>query len=230
MIYTQPILITRFAPTAASDIGVFEGLASTAIRDRHGDVVAKGAFGESIEALAAGSRRIPLLLEHNPGQHLGGIKSAVQTDEGLRVVGQIVLGTPNADRVYQLSKAGEMGLSIGFLPVEHEDIPGGGTLYRRVDLLEISAVATPSNRESRILSIKALADCSHSEIEKLLRDGSMPPIPRRLAAKMARLCVSATDEDLEPEHDPADIAAIEQQLEALKQGLSKSFSTIFKGR
>ena len=111
MLYTSPILLTRFAPGADSevDIGVFEGIASTPGRDRHGDIVAKGAFTASIHELETGKRRIPLLVDHDPRTQIGGIKSAREDDAGLAVSGQIVKGTPAADRAYALSKAGEMG-------------------------------------------------------------------------------------------------------------------------
>ena len=51
MIYSETLLVTRFAPGAGADTGLFEGLASSWTRDRHGDQIAPGAFGESIDAL-----------------------------------------------------------------------------------------------------------------------------------------------------------------------------------
>jgi uncharacterized protein len=218
MIFSETLLVTRFAPGAGTDTGLFEGLASSWTRDRHGDQIAPGAFGESIAALAAGQRRIPLLHEHRSADQVGGIKSGEETDLGLRVQGQIVLGTPAAERVHALSKAGAMGLSVGFLPIEGatEAIEGGGTLYKRVDLVEVSAVATPSNRESRVLSIKSLAESSPAEFACLLRDGELPPMPRRLAEKVARACLAAINESDPNEPTADELAAIAAALERLK--------------
>jgi uncharacterized protein len=222
VLYTQPILLTKFAPGADSgvDIGVFEGVASTPGRDRHGDVVAKGAFGASIQELEAGKRRIPLLVDHDPRSQIGGIKSARENDDGLQVSGQIVKGTPAADRAYALSKAGEMGLSIGFMPIPEaaEKIAGGGTLYKSVDLVEISAVSTPSNRGSRILRIKQLAQSSPREVEEMLRE-AFPDIPGRLAKKMAAACLDALNDSDEP--DPAKVAKMADLKAALAQTLSQ---------
>ena len=218
MIFSETILVTRLAPGAGADAGLFDGLASSWTRDRHGDQIAPGAFVESIAALAAGQRRLPLLLNHDTSSQLGGIRSAAETDLGLRVQGQIVLGTPAADRVYDLSKAGQMGLSVGFMPVAGaaEAMADGGTLYKRVDLVEVSAVATPSNRESRVLSIKSLADASPAEFASLLRDGELPPMPRRLAEKVARACLTALNESDADVPTPAELAAIEAALERLR--------------
>lgn len=214
MIYSETVLVTRFAPDGSVDAGMFEGLASSWSRDRHGDQIAPGAFVESITALETGQRRIPLLLNHDTSTQLGGIKHAAETDLGLRVKGQIVRGTPAADRVYDLSKAGQMGLSVGFMPIAGatEPIAGGGTRFTRVDLVEVSAVATPSNRESRVLTIKALAESSPAEFERLLRDGELPPMPRRLAEKVARAFLSALNDDDDP--DPHQIAALNAALAA----------------
>jgi HK97 family phage prohead protease len=214
VLYTQPILLTRFAPSVDSDadIGMFEGVASTPGRDRHGDIVAKGAFSSSIAELEAGKRRIPLLVDHDPRSQVGGIKSAREDDEGLQVKGQIVKGTPTADRIYALSKTGDVGLSIGFMPMsEHaEKIAGGGTLYKQVDLVEISAVSTPSNRGSRILRIKELAQSSPRELEEILRE-AIPDVPGRLAKKMAIAWLDLLNAD-EPDPNAAAIATLKATL------------------
>lgn len=218
MIYSEPVLVTRFAPGAGADAGMFEGLASTWARDRHGDILAQGAFLDSISALEAGRTRIPLLWEHRKQEQLGGLRKAAETSDGLLVGGLVVPGTPAADRVYALAKADQMSLSVGFFPIAGatEAMAGGGTLYKRVDLVEVSAVAAPSNRESRVLSIKALADSSPAEFACLLRDGELPPMPRRLAEKVARACLAAINESDPDEPTPAELAIIQSALERLK--------------
>jgi len=216
MIFSEPIIVTKFAPPSGADAGFFEGLASSWLQDRHGDVIARGAFADSVAALSSGSTRVPLLANHRTDQQVGGIKSATETDEGLLVTGMIVRGSPVADRIYDLSKANQMGLSVGFMPVEGavEKIPSGGSRFSKVDLVEVSAVATPSNRESRVLRIKELAEIAPAELESLLRDGELPPMPRRLAAKLTRAWLAALDrEDDEP--DPAELAAVQSALAGL---------------
>ena len=220
MIYSQSVLITRLAPGDGAQAGMFEGLASSFSRDRHGDQIAPGAWADSISALAAGKTRIPLLLNHDTSAQLGGVRKAAETADGLHIAGQIVPGTPAADRVYALMKADQMALSVGFMPVAggSEPMADGGTLYKRVDLVEVSAVATPSNRESRVLSIKTLASSySPAELEKLLHHHGLPPLKRRLARKVARACLAAIHESDPDEHDPAELEAVAAALERLKQ-------------
>jgi uncharacterized protein len=215
VLYTAPILLTRFAPGADSDadIGVFEGIASTPSKDRHGDIVQRGAFSASIAELEAGKRRVPLLVDHDSRSQIGGIKTAREDDVGLQVSGQIVKGTPAADRIHALAKAGDVGLSIGFMPMPEafEKLPGGGTLYKSVDLVEISAVSTPSNRGSRILRIKELAQSSPREVEEILRE-AFPDIPGRLAKKMAVACLDVLNDSDDDRPNPAELAAVQAAL------------------
>jgi uncharacterized protein len=211
LFYSFPIQIKRFAPDSSGETGVFEGLASTTGRDRHGDVMERGCFSQSIEALNSGQRRIPLLLEHNLQEQIGGINTAAETDEGLYVTGQIVPGTAAADRVHALAKANAVSLSVGFVPLEHEPMADGrGHRIKRVDLMEISAVSSPANRESRILAIKNLDLASLGDFEKLFRELE---IPSRLARKFAYACVDVIDKP------DADELQLQAALEALKISL-----------
>lgn len=217
MLYSYPILIKRFSPDSG-EAGMFEGLASTPGRDRHGDIIEPGAFAESVEALNSGKRRIPLLYNHNAAEQIGGIKTAAETPEGLFVTGQIVPGTPAADRIHTLAKASSIALSVGFYSVEAKP-EGNGQRFKRVDLAEISAVPVPSNRESRILSMKNLDQASPDQFERLFRDLE---VPGRLAKKLTRACLEVYEAEDAPDHDP-------RQLAALKAAIAGTLQT-FKSR
>ena len=159
---------------------------------------------------------VPLLDNHRTDRQIGVIQDGTETDEGLLVTGRIVKGTSSADRAYQLAQAGALSLSVGFLPREAEPQAGGGFLHRKADLVEVSAVSTPSNRESRILSIRSLEFADASDFERMLRDGEMPPLPRRLAAKVARACMSIIDGDESEQINPADEAAFLRAVASFK--------------
>lgn len=59
---------------------------------------------------------------------------------------------PVADTVYELYKGGFMNAwSIGFIPLEIEDIEGGGHEFKKWELLEYSAVLVPDNPEALTL-------------------------------------------------------------------------------
>lgn len=56
---------------------------------------------------------------------------------------------PLADTVYELYKGGFMkATSVGFQGKEFEPRQGGGTLYKKQELLELSAVPVPANPEA----------------------------------------------------------------------------------
>jgi HK97 family phage prohead protease len=216
VIFSQP-LVLKFAPGA--DSGTFAGFASSWARDRHGDEIMRGAFADSIAALHSGKQRVPLLNDHSPRDQLGGITGAEETDDGLRVEGRIIPGTASADRALALARADQLSLSVGFMPLDghSERISGGGKRFKRVDLVEISAVAAPANRESRILAVKNLAFGSTADLERMLREGELPALPRRLAEKIAKACRPLLAED-DDEPDPA----LKQIAEALAR-LQKTF-------
>jgi HK97 family phage prohead protease len=208
--FSQTLIIRRIS---SAETGDFTGLASTWNRDRHGDIIRRGAFSSSITALKSGTRRVPLLSNHDTNTQIGTISDAEETDAGLAVSGKLVLGTPAADRAHSLMKADALGLSVGFLPIDDPDDDEDGKIYGSVDLVEVSAVAVPSNRESRVLTVKSLAEASPTDIERLLRDGDLPEMPRRLAAKLARAFHAVLDDD-DDDDDPSELLAA---LDRLKQ-------------
>ena len=208
MIFSQPLVI-RFAPSDTSRSGAFSGIASTPHPDRHGDIVATGAFATSIAELHAGKRTIPLLMQHDSRDQIGLIHTASEDDEGLHVEGNVIDGTASAQRALQLMRAGGMSLSVGFaaIPSSIEKRAGGGSIYRSVDWVETSAVSTPSNQQSRVVAVKSLGDLPPAEFERLLREGELPPLPRRLAAKVTREWLAALNGE-DADHDPSQLAAL----------------------
>lgn len=76
---------------------------------------------------------------------------------------------PLADTVYELYKGGFMSAwSIGFMPLEVQDIEGGGRRFIRWELLEYSAVLVPDNPEA--LTLLRSKGFKTEEIEKLIAD------------------------------------------------------------
>ena len=83
------------------------------------------------------------------------------TDEG--IVAKVTFPEkgvyPVADTVYELYKGGFMNAwSIGFLPLEVQDIEGGGREFKRWELLEYSAVLVPDNPEALTLLLSKGVD------------------------------------------------------------------------
>lgn len=79
--------------------------------DSYGDVIAPGAFTESLAEWEASGDPIPVIWSHkwdDPFAHIGTVISAVETDRGLEIVGEISAEerqtNPLAERVYVLLK------------------------------------------------------------------------------------------------------------------------------
>lgn len=151
--------------------GTFGGLASVyGNRDSHDDVVAPGAFSESLAERKAQGRGLPKMYD-NHSAFIGGSKhpigkwdSMVEEPNGLRVKGHLIgMDHPDVKRIYDLMMEGEAGgLSIAFAPR-----PGGVVVGRRagepkrllksLDLFAVDVVFEASNPLAQIDHIKSLS-------------------------------------------------------------------------
>ncbi len=152
-----------------STVGAFAGMASVfGNRDLDGDVVAPGAFKESI----ANPSRIKLLWQHNTAEPIGTWRQLRETTEGLEARGDLLLGVRRGQEAHLLLKAGALdGLSIGFrIPPKGSvfDRATGVRTINKVDLWEVSLVTFPSNPRARVNAVK------------LLNDQKLVPTPREL--------------------------------------------------
>lgn len=113
---------------------LIEGYASLfGIADQSGDVVRAGAFMQR-----AHDARIPMLLQHKTGAIAGRWTRLIEDGRGLFVRGLI-----ESETVRGLVASGLNGLSIGFRPNLWTPRPEGGRHLFRVELVEISLVASP---------------------------------------------------------------------------------------
>lgn len=96
---------------------------------------------------------------------------------------------PMADMLFELYKDGHMNAwSIGFMPLEWNELKGGGREFTKWELLEFSAVLVPDNPEAVTLArslaaengisddviSKALAEPEEEEVEKPKVEESLP--------------------------------------------------------
>lgn len=132
-------------------------------RDLGGDVVAAGAFSES---LAAGIKP-KMLYQHDPDRVLGVWDDVSQDEKGLKLRGRIATKTQLGRDVSELAAMGAIdGLSIGFRVME-DDWDGPTRIIKNAELWEVSVVTFPMNTEARIDAAKA-ADMSRREFERML--------------------------------------------------------------
>ncbi|MFN3766823.1 MAG: HK97 family phage prohead protease [Ectopseudomonas guguanensis] len=165
---------------AVSDDGLFTGYGSVfGVVDSYNEVVAPGAFLESIEEAKAKARTFPVLWQHRTAEPIGSwdIESLKEDDRGLFGAGGLWLDdAPYARIAYRGMKSRSItGLSIGYYVRESSfDEKTRIRTLTKLDLVEISIVTVPANDEARTDVIKS--KLAHGglpnlpEFEQLLRE------------------------------------------------------------
>ncbi|AXH47299.1 capsid maturation protease [Microbacterium phage Eden] len=169
--------------------GEFLAYASTWTRepDSYGDVVAKGAFADSIEEWDKSDSVLPILFGHDlvdPFSNIGYAKSMVEDDHGLLVHAVLDLENPKAKQVYRMLKGRRINqMSFAFDVLEDGIVDLGDEKtareLRKMKLHEVSVVPFGANSDTEVLAVKAL--------EQSLKAG------RTISAKNLESLVSARD-------------------------------------
>ncbi|AYN55877.1 capsid maturation protease [Microbacterium phage Coltrane] len=158
----------KTAGDAGSDLaeGEFLAYASTWTRepDSYGDVVAKGAFADSIEEWTKSDSVLPILFGHDlvdPFSNLGYAKSMVEDDHGLLVHAVLDLENPKAKQVYRMLKGRRINqMSFAFDVLEDGIVDLGDEKtareLRKMKLHEVSVVPFGANSDTEVLAVKAL--------------------------------------------------------------------------
>jgi hypothetical protein len=143
------------AETKVDAAGVITATLSTEAEDRDGDVIR--ASGWQLDHFL----KHPVLMAN----HDYSIRSQIGEWKNVRVEGGALLGEPNfyegkgnedADWAAELCRRGRAAFSVGFVPVESTPRKGhAGNEFTKQELLEISVVAVPSNREALQLALKS---------------------------------------------------------------------------
>jgi HK97 family phage prohead protease len=152
-----------------SDSGTFQGYGSVFGNiDSHGDIVAPGAFKQSLAQSKSTGKWPAMLLQHGRGPltedqiPIGIWTHMVEDDTGLYLEGKIAVDTQRGHEMYALMKMQPRpaldGLSIGYLP-EHFVVHGKTSKARRtlhgVKLIEVSLVSSPSNKLATVRRLKS---------------------------------------------------------------------------
>ncbi len=135
-----------------TDGAVIEGYASLFHRcDQGGDVVAPGAYGASLRALAAAGRRVKMLWQHDPARPIGVWDEVREDATGLWVRGRILPEVAQGREAAALVAAGAIdGLSIGYRTVQSSRDAKGRRLLNELELWEVSLVTFPMLAEARV--------------------------------------------------------------------------------
>lgn len=159
---------------ATGDGGTFSGYGSVfGITDKGGDIVAAGAFAETLAEQKKAGRLPVMLWQHNMREPIGVYTSMEEDSVGLKVEGKLALKTSRGAEAYELLKMGAIsGLSIGYRVRDDSwDRVTGVRTIKKADLVELSLVTMPMNDASRVSAVKTIEELdSLSEIERHLRD------------------------------------------------------------
>ena len=119
--------------------------------DQGGDVVAPGAYGASLNAVAAAGRSIKMLWQHDPAQPIGVWDEVREDGKGLWVKGRILKSVEKGREAAALIAAGAIdGLSIGYRTVKASKNTKGQRLLSELELWEVSLVTFPMLPSARV--------------------------------------------------------------------------------
>jgi HK97 family phage prohead protease len=154
--------------------GYIKALVSTESVDRDGEVILSKAWGNTIKSFM----EHPVLLSSHDyndlTKQLGEWVELKVTEKGLEGTAKYYInkGNAEADWGYELAKQGKSAYSVGF--ISNDYLEGGTTqdgyepkrTYTDVELLEISQVSVPSNRDALVTMRSKGIDVIAEEIAK----------------------------------------------------------------
>ena len=172
-----------------ADNGTISGYASTWTRepDSYGDVVAKGAFTESIEKMKAEGKVLPLLFNHASDDikaYIGTVYNLAEDDHGLKFDATFD-GTEEAQRARELAATGRLvKFSFAYDVIDQATITledgREANELRKLDIHEVSLVLYPANRDTSIVTVKVAPDM---ELIEKMTDEVMEKAGRRNSTK-----------------------------------------------
>lgn len=207
-----------FEVKAVDDKGRFSGYGSVFGNvDAYQEVVAPGAFAESLAAWKDAGKLPPVLWQHRSGEPIGPYLEMREDAHGLFVEGQLLVDdVVRAREARALMKARAVnGLSIGFVTREDsfDKVTGVRTL-KKIDLWEVSVVTFPANPAAQISNVKSAVEALESlaEAERYLRDAGG-------FSKSAALAFIARIKSLSGRSDSDELGDLKRALEGLRSTL-----------
>jgi HK97 family phage prohead protease len=163
---TAPVLEIK----SLKETGEFEGYGSTfgGEPDAYGDIIADGAYADSLASHKAKGTMPKLFWQHNADEPIGKWLEAKEDNHGLLMVGRLNMDVQRGREAYALLKAGDIdGLSIGYRIKEYSvDTETHVWTLQKLDLIEVSVVSVGANENAVVQSVKA-AKAAHDLTEKL---------------------------------------------------------------
>ncbi len=205
----------KFEIKDVSSTGTFSGYGNVYdVIDQGDDIVASGAFTDSLKEWAAKGRMPAMLWQHNSRQPIGAYTAIKEDATGLYVEGKLAMKTQLGAESYELMKMQAIsGLSIGFQTREDSyDQKLGIRTIKKGDLYECSLVTFPMNDESRVSAVKTIEQIGDlSGAESYLREAG--GVSRSEAKAIISRIHALARREAAPENDPsAELKAITSLL------------------
>ena len=163
-----------FEIKAVNADGTVEGYGSGfGVRDNYDDVIAKGAFIQSLKDHKAAGTMPAMLWQHDADKPIGVWTEMVEDEKGLRIKGQLAMETVKGKEAHALLKMGAInGLSIGFMSKQWAyDRETEVRTLTEIDLWEVSLVTFPANEKARVTNVKSASElATPKDAERILRD------------------------------------------------------------
>lgn len=138
--------------------GYFAGIASTPKMDSYRDVIAAGAFDESIATRGmSGPKAVKMLFQHDTALPIGNWVKMETQGQSLYVEGQLNKSLPTYETYRTLVKDDLIGsISVGFkIQVRSYDQENDIRTITKGDLREASIVTFPANEDAIIFGMKS---------------------------------------------------------------------------
>lgn len=159
---------------ATGDDGSIEGYGSVyGVRDNYDDVIAAGAFSESLKSHKSEGTMPAMLWQHDSSEPIGVWTNMVEDAKGLKITGKLALDTVRGKEAHALLKMGALnGLSIGFMSKQWTyDRDTEVRTLTEIDLWEVSLVTFPANEKARVTNVKSSETlATPKDAERILRD------------------------------------------------------------
>lgn len=130
--------------------------------DSYGDIIAPGAFTETLKNWSESNANIPLLFGHrmdDPLLNIGVVTEAEQDDTGLKVKAVFDMTNERGAYAYKLVKEGRLSkLSFAYdvLDAAPRELDNGIQVneLRKLDIFEVSLVPVPANQHAEVIEVK----------------------------------------------------------------------------
>lgn len=234
--------VTLTGIKAAGDEGVdlaegeFTAYVSTWTRtpDSYGDIVAKGAFAESIADWESKDTVMPILFGHDfvdPFSNLGYAKSLVEDDHGLLVHAVLDLENPKAKQVYRMLKGRRINqMSFAYDTLESGDVEvpkadGDKVVARELRKLaihEASVVPFGANSDTEILAVKALQETLSQKAGRTISAKNLESLKTAYVALGDVIAAAGDSDDNDDEATSVEADVAGAQESAAKSAHAKS--------